>query len=282
MKRHDLTECIALACLLEATAPKPGNVHRGADFEDLAFPDFVVAAVRCAPHLAAAAESGVGPAAYQALVATQAFVPSNVNLGIILLIAPLAAVPRHEALPSGVLRVLAELSANDSRYLWQTIQQARPGGLGTVATYDLAGPAPDDILLAMRAGAAHDLIAAQYANGFRELLSDVVPRLQAAAAERGSLLAGVIHTHVALLAQRLDSLIVRKAGEDTARQVREFAQHVVRSEAEGSESYQAALADFDFWLRADGKKRNPGTTADFLAAALFCLLRDELVSPPYR
>ena len=32
----------ALACLLEATAPKPGNVHRGADFADVTYPEFVV------------------------------------------------------------------------------------------------------------------------------------------------------------------------------------------------------------------------------------------------
>ena len=33
-----------LATIMEATAPKPGNVHRGADFEDASYPDFVVAA----------------------------------------------------------------------------------------------------------------------------------------------------------------------------------------------------------------------------------------------
>ena len=35
-----------------------------------------------------------------------------------------------------------------------------------------------------------------------------------------------------------------------------------------------ALADFDFWLRSDGHRRNPGTTADLIAAALFAGLRD--------
>jgi len=42
------------------------------------------------------------------------------------------------------------------------------------------------------------------------------------------------------------------------------------------------LADFDFWLRSDGHRRNPGTTADLIAAALFVLLRDGLIDPPYR
>ena len=30
-------QCASLACLLEATAPKVGNVHRGTDFENLTF-----------------------------------------------------------------------------------------------------------------------------------------------------------------------------------------------------------------------------------------------------
>ena len=34
-----------LACVLEVTAPKPGNVHRGADFEDVTFSDFLISAV---------------------------------------------------------------------------------------------------------------------------------------------------------------------------------------------------------------------------------------------
>ncbi len=36
------------------------------------------------------------------------------------------------------------------------------------------------------------------------------------------------------------------------------------------ESYDEALADLDFWLRADGHQRIPGTTADLIAAGLFC------------
>jgi triphosphoribosyl-dephospho-CoA synthase len=42
----------------------------------------------------------------------------------------------------------------------------------------------------------------------------------------------------------------------------------------GDESYERGLEDFDFWLRSDGHRRNPGTTADLIAAALFVLLRE--------
>ena len=36
--------CAQLACVLEATARKPGNVHRFADFDDVSYLDFVTAA----------------------------------------------------------------------------------------------------------------------------------------------------------------------------------------------------------------------------------------------
>src|ERR1041384_7149568 len=93
-----ISQCATLACLLEATAPKVGNVHRGADFEDLTFNDFLVSAVVIAPAMEAAASAGVGRAVYDAVSASRACVTTNTNLGMALLIAPLAAVPRSDPL----------------------------------------------------------------------------------------------------------------------------------------------------------------------------------------
>jgi len=45
----DVATLAQLSCLLEVSAPKPGNVHRGADFEDLTYPDFLVAAALIGP-----------------------------------------------------------------------------------------------------------------------------------------------------------------------------------------------------------------------------------------
>ena len=50
-----------LACLLEISAPKPGNVHRGADFEDAGFVDFAASAVAIGPVMDLAHDVGVGP-----------------------------------------------------------------------------------------------------------------------------------------------------------------------------------------------------------------------------
>jgi triphosphoribosyl-dephospho-CoA synthase len=47
---------------------------------------------------------------------------------------------------------------------------------------------------------------------------------------------------------------------------------VLSASASGEDVYQAVLADFDFWLRSDGHRRNPGTTADLITAGLFVTL----------
>src|SRR5438093_10405948 len=89
-------QCATLACLLEATAPKVGNVHRGADFEDLTFNDFAVSAVAIGPAMEAAANTGVGRAVRDAVVATRKLITTNTNQGMALLFAPLAAVPHGD------------------------------------------------------------------------------------------------------------------------------------------------------------------------------------------
>ena len=90
-------QCATLACLLEVSAPKPGNVHRGADFEDMTFVDFAISAVAIAPAMENAVRHGVGQAVWEAIQATRALVRTNTNLGTVLLLAPLAAVPRDAA-----------------------------------------------------------------------------------------------------------------------------------------------------------------------------------------
>ena len=41
----------------------------------------------------------------------------------------------------------------------------------------------------------------------------------------------------------------------------------------GTRNAQKELNEFDRWLRADGNRRNPGTTADLVAASLFAAFR---------
>src|SRR5437762_7249026 len=134
-----LGQCATLACLLEATAPKPGNVHRGADFEDVTYLDFAVSGIMIAPAVERVAAGGrLGQAILSAIAATRNTVGTNTNLGTVLLIVPLAMVPRDEALEAGVEQVLNALHLQDASDVYEAIRLAQPGRLGSVTEADVA------------------------------------------------------------------------------------------------------------------------------------------------
>ncbi len=113
-----------VACLLEATARKPGNVHRFCDFAELHYLDFLLSATAIAGPLDQAVERGVGATVLSAVKATRQVVSTNTNLGIILLLAPLAAVPSTVDLAGGVEQVLTGTTDDDARLVYEAI---RPG-----------------------------------------------------------------------------------------------------------------------------------------------------------
>ena len=276
-------QCATLACVLEAAAPKAGNVHRSADFEDLTFQDFLASAVAVGPTMDAAISQGIGRTVLNAVNATQQVVSTNTNLGMVLLLAPLAAVPRDATLSSAAVHdVLVKLTPDDSRLVYEAIRLANPGGLGKVKEMDVADEPPADLLLAMHAAADRDLVARQYVEDFRLVLGEALPALITDRTAGLSLTDAIIHVHLLILSQHEDSLIGRKCGQVTAREVSARAGSVLAVGTAGDEAYSGALADVDFWLRADGHRRNPGTTADLIAAALFAGLRDGFIVPPFR
>jgi triphosphoribosyl-dephospho-CoA synthase len=275
-------QCALLACIWEATAPKPGNVHRAADFEDLCYPDFLNAAAVTAPVFQAASSQPLGQAILAAVAATRAAVNTNVNLGAILLIAPLASVPRGQTLSCGIPQVLAGLSAADAQNVYAAIRLARPGGLGQVETHDVNAAPPADLLIAMRAAAERDLVARQYTNDFAQVLDEVVPAIGAGCAAGWPLWQTIVQAHLQLMNRHPDSLIARKCGPEVAAAAAAHAGVVLAAGPPESEAYQDALADLDFWLRSDGHQRNPGTTADLIAAGLFAALRDGIIKMPFR
>lgn len=281
-ERLSIAQCASLACLLEATAPKPGNVHRGADFEDLCFNDFVVSAVAIGPAMESARQSGVGFAVLEAVRATRSLVPTNTNLGCVLLLAPLAAVPPEQSLHQGICTVLAALTSDDAERVYQAIRLAAPGGLGHVDDLDIGDTPPGNLLDAMRLAAGRDLVARQYTNGFKDVLTRVVPWLVQGQAAGWPLTTAIIHSQLRLMADFPDSLIARKCGVTIAQGAADRAKRVVACGEPSDPGYQQALSDLDFWLRSDGHRRNPGTSADLIAAGLFAALRERQLISPFR
>jgi triphosphoribosyl-dephospho-CoA synthase len=265
------------ACVLEAAACKPGNVHPRASFPDLDYEHFVNSAEAIAPVLARAAHLGVGRAILEAVTATQERVGRNTNLGIILLLAPLTAVPAGVPLKDGIRDVLHGLTRDDADFAYRAIRLAHPGGMGQVETQDVSGSPTVTLLEAMRLAADRDLIARQYADNFSLVLEFGLPYLNQAADFERRWERAIIGLQLELLARYADSLIVRKCGSETAEDASRRAIAVLKAGQPGSQHAEAALQQFDRWLRADGNRRNPGTTADLIAAILFAGFRDGAV-----
>jgi triphosphoribosyl-dephospho-CoA synthase len=86
----DVAVAAQLACLLEASAPKPGNVSPGRHFADVRYEEFLASAAAIGAPLAEAANRPLGETVRLAVDATARWTRSNTNLGIVLLLAPLA------------------------------------------------------------------------------------------------------------------------------------------------------------------------------------------------
>jgi len=86
----DIAAAAQLACLLEVSAPKPGNVSPGRHFADTRYEDFLASAAAIGAPLGGAGTRPLGATIRLAVEATSRWCRSNTNLGIVLLLAPLA------------------------------------------------------------------------------------------------------------------------------------------------------------------------------------------------
>ncbi|WP_339911385.1 triphosphoribosyl-dephospho-CoA synthase [Symmachiella dynata] len=272
--REHLEEMIHVACLWEATARKPGNVHPAAGFVDLAYDDFVRAAQVVAPVLARSAELKVGPTVLAAIRATREALGRNVNLGIVLLIAPLAAVPPGRTLVTGIGDVLEGLDNEDAALVYEAIRLAAPGGMGTVEDQDVSAAPTESLLTVMKRAAEWDQIAAEYANGFGVVLEFAASHFVDSPSGWEQWNTSIVHLQLKLMARFGDSLIARKCGAAIAGEARQRAQRALESFEESASLVSREVAELDVWLRGDGHRRNPGTTADLIAAILFAAFRD--------
>jgi triphosphoribosyl-dephospho-CoA synthase len=274
--------CAQLACVWETTACNPGNAHRGRDFHDATYVDFLASAAAVAPVLEEACRRHVGETVLLAVEATRTVVKHNTNLGILLLLAPLAAVPRKQPLREGLTEVLESLTVADAVLVYRAIRMAAPAGLGTVPVQDIRDEPTIDLRQAMALSADRDVIARQYANGFQELFDLGLPLLRHALARASSLEAALVYCHVALLARLHDSLIGRKRGPSEAQEASDRAQSVL-AQADADLTFPAeALQDLDIWLCGAGRGRNPGTTSDLVTACLFAALREGIMQLPLK
>jgi triphosphoribosyl-dephospho-CoA synthase len=266
-----------LACLLEVSAPKPGNVSPGLDFHDTRYEDFLASAIAIGPAFAEAGERPLGTTIRRAVEDTGRWSRRNTNLGIILLLAPLA---KAASLPGGTLRerlggVLAGTTVADAEETYAAIRRAQPGGLGRSTAEDVAQAPTVTLREAMRLAAERDTVAREYVTDFAATFEIGAPAIRAARATGLTWREATVEGYLAVLAAVPDTHVARKLGAAEAERISDRARAVVAAGGVRTAAGRAAVAALDTELRDAKNSRNPGTTADLTCGGLFVVILED-------
>jgi triphosphoribosyl-dephospho-CoA synthase len=273
MPAKQVSGAAQLACVLEASAEKPGNITPSHDFDDTSYEDMLRSGIALGAELGRSGERAVGATVLAAVRASRDAAGANTNLGIALLLAPLA----HAALADGPLRerlgeVLRALTVDDARDAYAAIRLAGPGGLDEPVEHDVRDEPRVTLREAMAAAAQRDTIASEYVTDHSVTFELGLPALADGLAGGLSARDAIVELALKLLAAVPDTLIARKRGTAVAGRVTERAREVLGAGGVRSARGRTALAGFDASLRRDGNAFNPGTTADLVTAVLFVAL----------
>jgi triphosphoribosyl-dephospho-CoA synthase len=273
-----------LACLYEVGAPKPGNVSPGKAFADATYEDFVASALAIGPSFAAAGVAGVGETIRAAIADTRRLAGTNTNLGIVLLLAPLAraaaTVGDGEDLRTAAARVLDGLTVDDARHAYAAIRMAGPAGLGAVDAHGVHEPRPVVTLReAMELARHRDAVAHEYCSAYSATFEIGYEALRAGWAAGGRLSDAIVMTFLRVLAEVPDTLISRKHGATEAEGVSRRAAQVLAAGGCETTAGRREVARLDAELRGSAHGLNPGATADLVCATLFVfLVKDRMIA----
>lgn len=275
-----LADRAVLALCLEVTAtPKPGNVDRHRDHEDLTLADMLSGAHGAAPGLrAAAAGEDVGTAFERAVTGMAAGAGQNTHLGALLLLVPLVRAAADELSPTSVQDVVDSTATADATAFYRAfdhvdvaVPEPPEGAVDVRRGSDAVSELEKETLQEVLARAAdRDDVAREWVEGF-ERSFEAAERIDRA---DGELSDRIATAYLALLAERPDSLVRTRHGDETAEEVRSRA--AALGQSGGVQDDRAAVADFADELVSRGI--NPGTTADLTAAGVFIALETEVIS----
>jgi len=271
------------ACRLDVETAKPGNVSAASPGHRMVAAQFVASADAAVDALIAP-RVPVGERIFEAVSRTRQVAGCNTNLGIVLLVAPLAAAldplaetPGFDAAAplspiawrAATERVLADLDLDDARATYRAIALANPGGLGDAPEQSVRDEPTVDLRAAMTLAADRDSIARQYANGFADVFATGLGAVREAPAQQPRL--ATLNAYLAFLAGWPDSHIVRKHGLALAQSVTLAAlEHHTRLRHAFAQHRAPGTTQLDAWdAQLKARAVNPGTSADLTVATLF-------------
>jgi len=268
--------------VLEASAEKPGNITPSHDFHDTSYEDMLRSAIAIGPELARAGDRGVGETALAVVRASRRVAQANTNLGIALLLAPLAKAalgsrPDGEPLRARLGATLHALDLADARAAYEAIRLAAAGGLGERVEHDVRSEPALGLRDAMASAAGRDSIASEYVTDYALTFEIGIPALVAALDDGLGVRDAVVELTLRLLDVAPDTLIARKRGAAAAARVSAGARDVLAAGGVRTAAGRRALQELDASLRAPDNALNPGTTADLVTATLFAALVEGLL-----
>ena len=303
-KAKHVSQCLELAVLLEASANKPGNVSRTADFQGTRYEHFLASAVALSTPFGRATEAGeavlrgtsqvgnvgLGQIIKDCVVAVDAWQHGgNTLLGTAILLSPIAVAAGMSLDKEGVFEVamlrrniklvVESTTPEDAARVYEAIRIARPGGLGSSSQLDVNDPNSISLILNERIplfriftmASAYDTICSEWVNNYHITFEVAHPSLKKEL-EKQDLDNAVVHAFLQVLAKHPDTLIARKTSNEKAEEVSAMADDLLHLDLETSEG-KKKLTEFDEGLRRLGNLSNPGTTADIIAAGLaICVL----------
>jgi triphosphoribosyl-dephospho-CoA synthase len=273
-----------LALLLEVAAtPKPGNVDRERDHDDLRFEHFLAGAVGARDGLLSMADpsTGVGEAFEHAVAGMAERAGRNTQFGALLVLAPLVRAAAREDCgldAEGVERVVVATSVEDAAGFYRAFDHVDvavrdpPEGMALLDVRRGADAVDElrdrSLTLAevMNRSADRDGVAREWVAGHERVFTAA----QAIAALDGPVTDRAAEVFLELLSREPDTFVADTHGTETARSVMVRAQEA----REGGPQLVQAFAES---LVAEGI--NPGTTADIVAGALFVAMERDGVSP---
>jgi triphosphoribosyl-dephospho-CoA synthase len=286
----DITHNLTLACLLEASVPKPGNISPLHSLHSTSYEHYLAGSVAVGQSLGRLAEPGteltVGEAVLSAVTNMKArHSGGNTHLGIILLLAPLTKAAVQEDLTVTTFRenlnkILNELDYKDTELFYQSINLAEPGGLPEVAELDVTKPSTLDKITSQKISVKNwmdvsrdtNSVSYEYVTGFELTFELGLPFFTKLLGEDNPLTINdaVLRLYLKFLSNRLDTLVIGKFDSDTARKVQADAKELLSLIDSSDPHAQAQTQKFHEDLTA--KKINPGMSADLVASTIFVAL----------
>lgn len=278
---------VQIASVLEVSGyPKPGNVHRTRDYDDMVFEDFLISGIVIGDHLRHLSKRTIenkddlskiqiGKAVLDAVMETNEWIKTNTNLGIVMMTFPIGAAAaissNMEELRDNIDKIIRASTVEDAIYLYDAINIASAGGMGDQDEYDVTSDKAKNELRknnqtlydVLKISAPWDDLASELTSKMPIIFEYSYPIYSELRVNNSLNKSGVL-TFLEILQKVPDTLISRKYNDEVASEVSLKTRDLLKYR--DLENFEECLHKFDNYLYDN--HLNPGTTADLTAATI--------------